>query len=270
MSLKESFRGLKRESVNLIYKSLFPIEVQDSRRLLPRLYALLNEGYGFLFVINHEKESDVFNIMNMIFSDKHLNQKEFVSAMAWHRYYHKNLAVRLLTRLGIKLGDVKTQPVVTHHTIQIAQQRGIKVPPLNYGYDKFAGSAITVIGAGGMAGLAPQSEISDLQQLVEEMQSSPNKKRSPGMGTFLATTDHKKLDKVAILFLGIQSTSDKKLPIGVRHTINVGNVLTKQELMDLARISGKNPNPYRAADLLTSEYLNELAHGQSNYITDLI
>lgn len=218
----------RRQLLDTLLSVPFPMEVKQTGNGLVRARELHEKGMGLLFTLNHESKRDSIDGMRFVF--KHLPfllGAEFISAMAYHqtkvpfqKWFNENVA----SWVGIEI-----KPVVTPHTIELKKNDGLTD---GWGLSEFTQRTIEVLRNGGIAGLAARAERSNFAQDIQLIKENP-RKTPPTLGLFFYATGKANFDDFAVIPLGIKRQGSGEFNPFRRDTLIVGDVYTKQEVIDI-------------------------------------
>lgn len=204
---------------------------------------LVQHGYGLIIAFNHMSKGDPPQVIkNVVFKNKIFNKKPIVLPIAFHE---NKIWFNVLQ--GMTNG--KLMPIVTQSTIDLGKNKGRE---LNDGLKEYFNEAVAALGRGEIVLIAPQGT----------RQSSLGSPERPAIGTLLASAAKHKINRFALLVVGVNiqgASSYKKedvggLNLGKKYILRPGECFTYREIMEHEGVQGK----FRQVDNLIFAKLSEV------------
>jgi hypothetical protein len=134
-------RSLAREIATLV----FPCQVLDEQRSMIRFDQMLDQGYGFIVLMNHFSKRDALQVLALLFGTPAVISQPILAPVAYHQFnplFHfcsKRMALQLC-------------PIVTARTVELLGSSYIQ----GSGLAAYVSMAMNCLGLGGVLLLAPQ------------------------------------------------------------------------------------------------------------------
>ena len=245
-------KQIVRKVAVTILSSFLRSETINNPDSIDKAEKILKSGHGLIIVINHFSKKDAPQLLNVIFRNKTMANREIVAPLAYHANPPINQAIG-------KMLNVIPMSIVTQSTMDKGKNRGKE---LGDGLTDYFKKAIESLRKPGIVGLTPQgSRESNLGKQFNH----------PAVGTFMMTAERKHLDDYGVLFIGfgIKGANDySKEKVGKfnllkKSTVKIGACLTNKEILERAaklaeaakEISGKRESLFRFVDTIIHEEL---------------
>lgn len=216
---------ISRKVVSLPFRS----EMDTQAKGLIRARGLVQDGYGLIIAFNHMSKGDPPQVIaNVVFKDNVLSKKPIVLPIALHEN-----KIRFKVLQGMTNG--KLMPIVTQSTIDLEKNKGRE---LNDGLKEYLNEAVAALGRGEIVLIAPQGT----------RQSSLGNPEKPAIGTLLASAARQKINRFALLVVGVgirgASSYEKEdvggLNLGKKYILRPGECFTYEEIMKHESVQGKH------------------------------
>lgn len=206
-----------RTAVSLFFRS----EIHTQAEGIIKAERLVWHGHGLIIAFNHMSKGDPPQVIrNVVFKNKVLNKKPIVLPIALHEN-------KILFKVLQGMTNGKLMPIVTQNTIDLGKNKG---RDLNDGLKEYLNEAVAALGRGEIVLIAPQGT----------RQSSLGNPEKPAIGTLLASAARQKINRFALLVVGVDiqgASSYKKedvggLNLGKKYILRPGECFTYEEIME--------------------------------------
>ena len=201
-----------------------PVEVHLIGDGMFRAQELVRDGYGLVVVSNHFSLRDGPQVIaDVICGNELLRTRPILVPIAYHQ------CGKMVKMMG-KFFDIQPLPIVTQETVDSGKDNGL---PLGAGKDNYIMQVMTTLKQSGAVILLPQ--VTRCPKLDAKPTARP-------LGLLFAQAEKFKLDKVALVFVGVslkglEDYNDKKARrynIWKTYQLNLGPCYTKEEALSLA------------------------------------
>ena len=268
---------------------LLPSEIEGERNL-DRAEELQREGYGIVVLHTHFSSRDSIQVLkDLILKNKLIQNKEVVFPIEERLYDNskfilepliRNTQIKLcpmVTQASLKYFDSKQQkkyekaqkarPDLREKLIiKLEQERKELLLKQKQHQTSYFKTAVDVLGRGGVVIESPQTTRRSQLFIPEKYDD----RTSPvAVSTLIAHLDHKSLDKVAFLFIGLgikdikNYTNKNFLNLDKKYIDRIGPVYTKNELEKISfdqsrKNTGNHGNTLRGIEKTVAEELGKL------------
>jgi len=200
---------------------IFPYHVLDEEGSMVKFEHMLNQGYGFIVIINHFSTRDSAQVLAHLLDNQAVGPRPILAPVAYHQ--HNSIVQFWSQRMAIELC-----PIVTARTVEALGDEYIQ----GAGLAEYASLAMDCLRQGGVLLLAPQG---GRQSTLGEPEGRP-------LGNLLALARRRGVEKVALMFIGlgypgVADYSRKRVGganIGKRYELRIGQTITTEEAIHLA------------------------------------